>query len=89
METKEVKLMNAVIDQITPETIQALIAQAAASGLSVDEYLKRLLGVSSAAPAAPEPGVDEFMLAMESLAEENIQPLPRDFSREDIYFPED
>jgi hypothetical protein len=29
------------------------------------------------------------MLAMESLAEENIQPLPRDFSREDIYFPED
>jgi len=81
--------MNTAMEQITPETIQALIAQATASGLSADEYLKRLLGVSSAAPSTPTPGVDEFMQAMESLAEENIQPLPRDFSREDIYFPED
>lgn len=81
--------MNTVLEQITPETIQALIAQATASGLSVDEYLKRLLGVSIGAQTTSAPGVDEFMQAMESLAEENIQPLPRDFSREDIYFPED
>jgi hypothetical protein len=78
--------MNSVLEQITPETIKALIVQATASGLSVDEYLKRLLGVSSDAKAT---GIDEFRSAMESLAEESIQPLPRDFSREDIYFPED
>lgn len=83
------KLMNTVTEQITPEAIQALIAQATASSLSVDEYLRRLLGVSSGAQAATGTSVDEFIQAMESLAEDNIQPLPRDFSREDIYFPED
>jgi hypothetical protein len=28
------------------------------------------------------------MAAMESLAEENVEPLSRNFSSEDIYFPE-
>jgi len=31
--------------------------------------------------------LEEFLAAMESLAED-VEPLPRDFSREDIYFPE-
>jgi hypothetical protein len=31
--------------------------------------------------------IEEFMAAMESLAED-VEPLPRDFSREDIYFLE-
>jgi len=71
--------------EIRPETAEMLAAQAKAQGLSVDEYLKTLLGVSQ---HAEEPALDEFMRAMESLAEEDIEPLPRDFSREDIYFPE-
>ena len=71
--------------EIRPETAQMLAAQAKAQGLSVDEYLKTLLGV---AQSAEHPALDEFMTAMESLGEEDVEPLPRDFSREDIYFPE-
>jgi hypothetical protein len=70
--------------EIRPETAQMLAAQAKAQGLSVDEYLKTLLGITE---SAKEPALDEFMSAMESLAEEDVEPLPRDFSREDIYFP--
>ena len=71
--------------EIRPETAQMLAAQAKAQGLSVDEYLKTLLGI---AQSAEEPALDEFMTAMESLAEEDVEPLPRDFSRDKIYFPE-
>jgi hypothetical protein len=71
--------------EIRPETAEMLAAQAKSQGLSVDEYLKTLLGI---AQSAEEPALDEFMTAMESLAEEDVEPLPRDFSREDIYFPE-
>lgn len=83
--------MTITLDQVSTETAQALIAQAAATGLSVDEYLKRLLGVANTIPPIVNGtgSVDEFMKAMESLAEKNVQPLPRNFSREDIYFPED
>jgi hypothetical protein len=35
----------------------------------------------------PEPEPDEFIAAMESIAEEGVDPLPPGFSREDIYFP--
>jgi uncharacterized protein (DUF433 family) len=44
---REVKLMNAALEQIAPETINALVAQAAASGLSINDYLQRLLGLKS------------------------------------------
>jgi hypothetical protein len=71
--------------EIRPETAQMLAAQAKAQGLSVDEYLMTLLGVPQ---SAEEPALAEFMTAMESLAEDDVEPLPRDFSREDIYFPE-
>lgn len=71
--------------EIRPETAEMLAAQAKAQGVSVDEYLKTLLGV---APSAEHAALDGFMTAMESLAEEDVEPLPRDFSREDIYFPE-
>ena len=70
---------------IRPETAQMLAAQAKALGLSGDDYLKTLLGLTQ---TAKEPALDEFMKAMESLAEEDVEPLPRDFSHEDIYFPE-
>jgi hypothetical protein len=71
--------------EIRPETAQMLAAQAKAQGLSVDEYLKNLLGITQ---SAEKPALDGFMTAMESLAEEDVEPLPRDFSREDIYFPQ-
>ncbi len=79
--------MKITLDQVSAETTKALIAQARASGLSVDDYLKRLLGVTNNIPQIASGSTEEFMQAMESLAEDGIEPLPRDFSREDIYFP--
>ncbi|QQS47440.1 MAG: hypothetical protein IPM66_01905 [Acidobacteriota bacterium] len=79
--------MAGTLDQVSAETKQALIAQAEASGLSVDDYLKRLLGVANNIPQIISGSVEEFIQAMESLAEKDVQPLPRDFTREDIYFP--
>lgn len=79
--------MASTLDQVSAETEQALIAQAEASGLPVDDYLKRLLGVANNIPQIISGSVEEFIQAMESLAEKDVQPLPRDFSREDIYFP--
>jgi len=55
-----------------------------ARGLSVDDYLKSLLGVT---PESMRFDLEEFLAAMESLADD-VEPLPRDFSREDVYFPE-
>ena len=72
--------------KIDPETAELLAARASARGLSVEEYLKSLLGVNTEASSMPST-IEEFMAAMESLAED-VEPLPRDFSREDIYFPE-
>jgi uncharacterized protein (DUF433 family) len=43
----EEKLMNTVLEQITPETINALVAQATANGMSVNDYLQRLLKMNS------------------------------------------
>lgn len=87
----EVIDMAQIPDEVSSETAQILMAQATASGLSIDEYLKKLLsGESVAAPViAQSDSVEDFMRAMESLSKKDVQPLPRDFSREDIYFPED
>ena len=79
--------MKITLDQVSAETTNALITQARASGHSVDDYLKRLLGVTNSIPQIASGSIEEFMQAMESLAEDGIEPLPRDFSREDIYFP--
>ena len=73
--------------KINPETAELLAAQARARGLSVEEYLKSLLVTTTERERLPESTVDEFIAAMESMAED-VEPLPRDFSREDIYFPE-
>lgn len=72
--------------KINPETVELLTTQASARGLSVEEYLKSLLGVRPEQSNMPST-LAEFMAAMESLADD-VEPLPRDFSREDIYFPE-
>ena len=70
--------------KINPETAELLTTQASARGLSVEDYLKSLLGVT---PESMPFNLEEFLAAMESLADE-VEPLPRDFSREDIRFPE-
>jgi len=72
--------------KINPETAELLTTQASARGLSVEDYLKSLLGVRPEQANIPST-LEEFMAAMESLADD-VEPLPRDFSREDIYFPE-
>ncbi len=70
--------------KINPETAKLLTTQASARGLSVEDYLKTLLGVM---PESMPFKLEEFLEAMESLADD-VEPLSRDFSREDIYFPE-
>ena len=70
--------------KINPETAELLATRASERGLSVEDYLKSLLGVR---PESTPFNLEEFLAAMESLAED-VEPLPRDFSREDIYFPE-
>jgi hypothetical protein len=77
--------------EIAPETIQALIARAAASGLSVNDYLRQLLGINNEAPPAPDGSLDEFMADLEALAEgtEHLPPSTLTYSREDIYFDHD
>lgn len=74
--------------EIKPDTAEMIAAHASAHGLSVDEYLKSLLGMENGTGATAETTLNDFMAAMESLAEDDIKPLARDFSREDIYFPE-
>lgn len=54
--------------------------------LSVEDYLKSLLGVTPERSRTPF-NLDEFLADMESLAEDG-EPLPRDFARADIYFSE-
>ena len=86
--------MSATPADITPETIQTLIARAAASGLSVNDYLRQLLGITSdveQAPPMPDESLDEFMTDLEALAEgtEHLPPSTLTYSREDIYFDHD
>lgn len=80
--------MASSLEQISAETAQKLINQAKANSLSVEEYLKNLLITATGIPPTGNGSTEEFMHAMESMAEKCVQPLPRDFSREDIYFPE-
>lgn len=72
--------------KINPETAELLASRASARGLSIEDYLKSLMGVTPERESMPST-LEEFMAAMESLAED-VEPLRRDFSREDIYFPE-
>ncbi len=75
------------LEGISIETARALIRQAAATGLSLDEYLKQLLGLANGSAQEAALSLAEFDAAMEEFGED-VPPLPRDFSREDIYFPE-
>ena len=83
--------MNPVLEQVRPETVELLVARAEAHGLSVDEYLKLLLGVPEQNPALTELSEEEFDAVMEEFAHgtEDLPPLPPDFSRKDIYCDHD
>ncbi len=83
--------MSAILEQVEPETILALELQARATGLSVDEYLKGLLGVSNNFNVRKNVGTDEFIAAMETLATgtENLSPSAITYSRRDIYLDHD
>lgn len=73
--------------KIDATTAAKLREQAAARGITLEEFLRSLTEDVNGDRAIKEPSVDEFMEAMESLVEDNIKPLPRDFSCEDIYSP--
>jgi hypothetical protein len=81
--------MNSILHQVRPETAAMIEARATASGLSIDDYLKRLLGMTDGKQNVSERGLDELMTAIESLAEDNIEPLPQNFSREASTSPKD
>jgi hypothetical protein len=79
--------------EIDSATAALLQNKAAAHGLPLAALLKQFAESINAPspieePVASEVALEEFMHAMESLADDNIEPLSRDFSREDIYFPE-
>ena len=79
--------MSAIFEDVSEDTAEALAAQAKARGLSVNEYLKKLLGI--ARPAGLVSSVEEFESDLNALAEKILPPLPEKFSREDIYFEHD
>jgi hypothetical protein len=83
--------MNPLLEDVTPETAETLRAKAAAQGLSVDAYLRALLGLGSATNALADMSDEEFDALMEDFAKgtEHVPPLPPDFSREDIYSDHD
>ncbi len=91
--------MSAVLDKIAPETVQALVRQASASGLSLNEYLQKLLGLQTRLPedlslAGSDDQANDiatFMADLEALAEgtEHLPAPPLTYSRADIYFDHD
>ena len=83
--------MNPLLEDVTPETAETLHAKATAQGLSVDAYLRALLGLRSATNALADMSDEEFDALMEDFAKgtEHVPPLPPDFSREDIYSDHD
>lgn len=85
--------MNPVLEEIKPETAERLAALAKEKGVSVDEYLRSLLpganGAEAAAEAEMSPAeIDRILDELAAIAGD-ITPLPRDFSREDIYSDHD
>ncbi|MBC7795791.1 MAG: hypothetical protein H7Z37_02835 [Pyrinomonadaceae bacterium] len=80
--------MNRILEQIKPETITLIETQAAQSGLSIDEYLRRLLPISEQNSALkPDSKNDEFEADIKSFSEETENPPEHNgtYSREEIY----
>ena len=76
--------MNATFEQVTPEVAQALAMQATSQGLSVNDCLRHMLGISNGAaaelavadtlPAAPR--CNEEMLAIIRRSRERMKDMP-------------
>jgi hypothetical protein len=83
--------MNPLLKDVTPETAETLHAHATAQGLSVEAYLRTLLGLGSGENALADMSEAEFDALMEDFAKgtEHVPPLPPDFSRDDIYSDHD
>ena len=79
--------MSAVLE-INDETAELSAQRAKGQVQSVDEYLKSLLGRGIERSTVTDSELEGFMADMETLAKDDVETLPRDFSREDIYFPE-
>lgn len=81
-------LMTPAPEQITPETVALIASLAKASGLSVDDYLRRILAEAGQTQRQAEPlNLAELDRLLDELSEgtEHIAPLPANFSRADIY----
>lgn len=83
--------MNPSLEDVTPETAATLHAHATAQGLSVDAYLRALLGLGSADNALADMSDADFDALMDEYAKgtEQVPPLPPDFSRDGIYSDRD
>ncbi len=77
--------MNTTLDHIAPEVVQAIVAQAAARGLSVNDYLRHLLGLAndtgaelamSEEPQQEKPRRNEAMLAALQRSAERLKDMP-------------
>ena len=76
--------MNATFEQVTPEVAQALVMQATSQGLSVNDCLRRMLGISNGAaaelavadtpPAAPQRNEEVLRIMQE--VEELMKDMP-------------
>jgi hypothetical protein len=80
--------MNIILEEISKETADAILSRAKGLGISVDEYLRNLIGLTEEG-TMPSVNDNEFEADMQALAEKNLPPLPVTFSREDIYFDHD
>ncbi len=84
--------MNTTLEQIQPETMTRLETQAKHLGLSIDEYLRRLLPqIEPELALAADPQDDDFEKDMLAFAEgtEHLPIHNGNYSREDIYFDHD
>ena len=83
--------MNATLDQIAPDLLQTLAYQADTRGLSANEYLRHLLGLSNGASAPPAltatpeaaPPRNEEMFAILQETEEMLKDMPERGSMEE------
>jgi hypothetical protein len=85
---RQEEIMKATLEQVTPEVAQALVAQANAQGLSVNDYLRGLLGLGNGASAqlaldkepppqkAAQPPRNEAMFAALQRSAERLKDVP-------------
>jgi hypothetical protein len=83
------KHMNATLnEQIAPEIVQAIIAEAAARGLSVNDYLRQMLGLANGreaelALAEEKPRRNEAMFQALQRSAERMKDVPVSGSTEE------